>query len=517
MQVYVEDVAGSGSFTVASKGWELVEVVENKAFGTFFELAVFTKKYEEGDPATYPVTWSGVSKRGCGALLGAWSGVSASEPINAHRGAASVGPSKQVVGPSIETTKPGCMLVMLGDYNGPDIRTIPPGMEEVAGPEGLIAQERLLGAEMTGTRIAETNKANGNIGYLVALAPEAEAPTVTGVSPAEGSEAGGTVVTISGTNFFAATAVKFGEAEATSVKVNSSGSITATSPAGTGTVDVTVTAPDGTSSISPADHFTYSPPPAVTGVNPAEGPEAGGTVVTISGTNFSGATAVKFGEAEASNVEVNSSGSITATSPVGTGTVDVTVVTRDGTSATSPADHFSYVPPPTVTKVKPAKGKAVGGNTVTITGTGFTGASAVEFGSVSATSFVIKSATTIKAVAPAETAGTVDITVTTPKGTSPITAADNYKFGAPTITGLSTSTGSVSGGTVVTVTGSGFAPGTSGTTFVFGKTAAASVNCSSITSCTIVTPAHAAGTVDVQATVSGAKSPKVAVDKFTFS
>jgi hypothetical protein len=90
--------------------------------------------------------------------------------------------------------------------------------------------------------------------------------------------------------------------------------------------------------------LAYSPPPpAVTAVSPSEGAQAGGTSVTISGTEFTGTTAVKFGSAEAASFTVNSDSSITATSPPGTGTVDVTVTNAVGTSATNSADQFTYV------------------------------------------------------------------------------------------------------------------------------------------------------------------------------
>jgi len=83
---------------------------------------------------------------------------------------------------------------------------------------------------------------------------------------------------------------------------------------------------------------------------------------------------------------------------------------------------------PTVTGISPSAGLTSGGTAVTITGTNFTGASAVKFGSVAATSFSVVSANQITATAPAEAAGTVDITVTTPAGTSATSAADKYTF-----------------------------------------------------------------------------------------
>ncbi|MCU1458139.1 MAG: Ig family protein, partial [Actinomycetia bacterium] len=158
------------------------------------------------------------------------------------------------------------------------------------------------------------------------------APAITGVSPASGPSAGGTSVTITGTNLTGASAVKFGATAAGSFTVNSATSITATAPAGTGTVDVTVAGPGGTSVTGAADRFTYNAPaPAVTGVSPASGPAAGGTTVTVTGTNLTGATGVKFGATAAASFTVNSATKITAVSPAGTGTVDVTVTGPAGT------------------------------------------------------------------------------------------------------------------------------------------------------------------------------------------
>jgi hypothetical protein len=87
------------------------------------------------------------------------------------------------------------------------------------------------------------------------------------------------------------------------------------------------------------------PTPVVTGISPASGPLSGGTTVTITGSNFTGATGVSFGGTAAASFTVNSDTSITAVSPAANsvGSVDVTVTTPNGTSATSTADQFSYV------------------------------------------------------------------------------------------------------------------------------------------------------------------------------
>jgi hypothetical protein len=140
--------------------------------------------------------------------------------------------------------------------------------------------------------------------------------------------------------------------------VNSPTSISITSPAeAAATVDVTVTTPGGTSVVNaPADQFTFSAPPlpTVTGVSPSTGPTTGATPVTVTGTGFTGATVVKFGTVAGTGLVVNSSTSISVTSPAeAAATVDVTVTTPGGTSVVNaPADHFTFtVPSTTITAV----------------------------------------------------------------------------------------------------------------------------------------------------------------------
>jgi IPT/TIG domain len=172
------------------------------------------------------------------------------------------------------------------------------------------------------------------------------APTITSISPTSGAASGGTQVTINGMAFTGATAVMFGQAASPQPKVVSDTQITAVSPAGTpGTVDIVITAPGGTSEVSPADEFTYNPrPPTVTAVDPKAGPIGGNTQITITGTNFNGATAVTFGKIASQKFTVNSDTQIVATSPKGTaiGAIDVVVTTPSGDSARTQADQFTY-------------------------------------------------------------------------------------------------------------------------------------------------------------------------------
>jgi hypothetical protein len=195
---------------------------------------------------------------------------------------------------------------------------------------------------------------------------------------------------------------------------------------------------------------TLAPIPTVTALEPSSGSAAGGTSVKITGTNFSGATAVKFGSTNATNFTVSSESSISATAPPGTGVVNVTVATAAAISAIGPADRFTYLP--AVSAIEPNSGPVTGGTGVTITGTNFTGATEVKFGSAKATSFTVNSPTSITAVSPASAPGMVDVTVITPGGTSPVSAGDRFGYG-PNLTLIFPASGPITGGTSVTIEG----------------------------------------------------------------
>ena len=142
-----------------------------------------------------------------------------------------------------------------------------------------------------------------------------------------------TPVTIIGSSFVGTTAVNFGDTPASSFTVDSETQITAV--AGTGASGkITVATPGGTATSS-AD-FTFIGAPTITSFSPTSGGTS--TSVTITGTNFTGTTAVKFGGTAASSFAVNSSTQITAT--VGTGSTGKVTVTTPGGTATSAADFI---------------------------------------------------------------------------------------------------------------------------------------------------------------------------------
>jgi len=114
----------------------------------------------------------------------------------------------------------------------------------------------------------------------------------------------------------------------------------------TGTVTGTIHAGAAPFAVAVADVPLAAP--AVTGISPASGPQAGGTSVTITGTGLTGATGVDFGTVPAAAFTVHSATQITATVPAaaGAGTVNVTVTTPGGTSAASTASQYAYRPAP---------------------------------------------------------------------------------------------------------------------------------------------------------------------------
>lgn len=275
-------------------------------------------------------------------------------------------------------------------------------------------------------------------------------PSITSLIPSSGPLAGGNNVTITGTNLNTVTGVSFGGVPATSFIILSPTSINATAPAGSAPGAIGVTVSSGTFT-SPPTTYTYIALPAPTSVFPTAGVISGGTPLAITGTGLAGTTSVLFGSTPAVITGVVGDTEVDLTTPAhAVGTVPVTIVAPGGTNNSL---SFSYQPPPVITSSSPTQGPASGGTTVNINGAGLINATDVFFGTTPAASFTVVSDNLITAVSPPGT-GAVAITVSTPT-----TFSNGSLFQyltAPTLASLTPTSGPITGGNNVTLSGSGF-------------------------------------------------------------
>jgi hypothetical protein len=278
-------------------------------------------------------------------------------------------------------------------------------------------------AAAAGTYAVQVTNPSGQAATLNSAFTYVAPPAVTSVSPTSGPTTGGTTITVTGTQFVSGATVRVNGVAATGVTFLSATQVRAVTPAGTaGARSVQVANPDGQSSTL-ANAFTYTtsaPSPTLTAISPASGGTAGGTAVTLTGTNFSAGATVTIGGAAATSVVVASATSITAVTPAGTaGARDVRVTLSGGQSATL-TGGFSYTAPtaPTLSTIAPVSGPAAGGTAVTLTGTNFAAGATVTIGGAAATSVVVVNSTRITAVTPAGAAGARDVRVTLANGQS---------------------------------------------------------------------------------------------------
>ena len=365
-------------------------------------------------------------------------------------------------------------------------------------------------------------------------------PYITHISPNSGQILGGTMVHIQGIGFTGATAVDFGATPATSFSVTDAGSIVAVNPnpcttnaplsvcqlgaSGQGTVPITVVTPTGTSILNLADQFTYVyPVPFV--LSSAETINSDGSISeSLTGTGFIGVTGVDIGGVPVASFTVNSVTGMglrsqTDCCSAGAGYTNnfIAVTTPGGTSAPTSAAQVSYGT--YISRISPNTGSTAGGTAVTITGTGFTGATGVDFGTIAATNFVVNSDKSITVIAPHNPINRpayLDITVTGPGGTSPLTTADvfSYVVPVPVVSSISPNVGTPAGGTSVSISGVGF---TGATTVSFGAIPATQATVSSNTSITAIAPAGTPmSVVDVTVTSPGGTSSLTSSDLFGY-
>lgn len=225
----------------------------------------------------------------------------------------------------------------------------------------------------------------------------------------------------------------FGGGDTSDVAVRSSGGYTEifVHDVGTGTT------PNLTPTPSPTP--TPTPAPTISTVSPTSGPLAGGHTLTINGTNFLPGPSVDVGGTACTGVTFVSSTQLTCTVPaLGAGTYSVIVTNSDAQSATL-SSSYSAIPAPAVTSVSPTSGAMAGGQTLTITGSGFSAGASVDVGGSACTSVTVNSATQITCTTPALAAGSHAVAVTNVDTQSGSLVSAFTSVAPPTVTGVTSS------------------------------------------------------------------------------
>ena len=376
-----------------------------------------------------------------------------------------------------------------------------------------------------------------------------------------GWNGGGRVMELSGTNFQQGATVSFGRSHqnpnqaiafGTNVVVTNSTTIRVTTPAVdyTGFVSVFVTNPDGQTIsygygrgnnipgplCNPQAGVTYcfqyqdaGMPAGALVVTPNSGVPGGGTTVRLSvtagsvadpGTAFDWNQGIVFGGVDLVGQQVCGGvcGWSVVTPAHAEGPVDVSVKfgVQGEIIRKTTLNAFTYASLGAITGVVPGNGSTVGGATVRITGAGFVAGASVRFGTVLSPSVTVVNSTAIDATVPANTVGTVSVSVTNGAGTWGVGSNLFTYVAAPTVTSVTASSGPAIGGTAVTITGTGFSAGAS---VRFGGAAAAqgTVTVVNATTITVTTPLRAAGLVDVVVTNTDASGSGTGAGLYTYT
>jgi hypothetical protein len=322
---------------------------------------------------------------------------------------------------------------------------------------------------------------------------------VDSIDPAKGMTLGGETVTIYGEGFQPGTAVMFDGSAGLFTFVLGPDRINVTTPPHPpGLANVTIILPDERIVVL-ENGFLYYNNVSITEVNPAQGPAAGGSPITVKGSGFSADTKLLVGDSLAINTEVVDDGTILALTPGGEpGPVDVFVSNESGIGKLK--DGYLFTDAPRIDTIVPTAGPVAGGQTVTFTGAGFVEPLEVRFGMEISTQLNIHSAKIMEVTTPPGTEGMVDIWVSTEFGTTVIPNGYNYYSAPPTgvqVLNVVPHEGPILGGTKVVVTASGL--GTSLETSVrFGDVTAELLEIDPVAQSAIVlTPPNSEGMVDV--------------------
>jgi len=257
----------------------------------------------------------------------------------------------------------------------------------------------------------------------------APAPAIYAAAPLSGPVSGGTLVTITGANFQPLALVTIGGASCTVSGEITANSLRCTTPSGlAGPATIVVVNPDSQNG-QKVNGFTFNPLPTVSSLNPASGPSVGGTPVTISGADFQSGATVTIGGSACPVSGPFAADTLRCTTSTGTlGAVLVVVTNADG-GVGQKTGGFTYLAP-TVTALSASAASLWGGAVVTVTGTSFATGAVVKFGTVAATTTFVDT-TSLTAVVPPGSAGTVQVSVVNTDAASGATQSFTYsKFGS---------------------------------------------------------------------------------------
>ena len=262
-------------------------------------------------------------------------------------------------------------------------------------------------------------------------------PTVANISPANGTAAAGTAVTITGTNFRAGSRVVVGDqlyvdGDVGGARVVNSTTITLTTAATVvGVHDVVVLDSTGVEGRL-ASSYTVATTPVIDTTFPPVGASAGGTEIVLTGTNFLSGLAIRINGVTQNNVTIESEDKLRITSEAGVpgGPYMMEVQNSGGGLATS---AFAYVAAadPELQMVTPSNGEDLGGETLRLVGTGFTVSTKIVFnadpdtgaGGTPAASVTFIDANNLDVETPAHTAGAVSVLARNNSGQADVVSA----------------------------------------------------------------------------------------------
>ena len=339
------------------------------------------------------------------------------------------------------------------------------------------------------------------------------APHLTAISPGFGPLEGGTSVVVTGVGFLPNDVIFF-DTTAAGTKVLDNGALFATVPAhDQGIVSIALKR-NGVLQDTLTGAFEYrfgyhpGPPPGIVSLNPPTGPTSGGTVLWMTGANFTTGMQVLFNGTSATKVILADQNHAVVYAPPGpAGNADVTVVNPDGQSSAL-LRGFAYVSDalltglaPRLTSATPNQGPESTSTVDVLTGRNFVTGELVFIGAALGSGVKLLSSSIISVTFPPQPAGPVDLAVTHPDGRSAVLPNGFNYLARPTIVDVrddnGAANGPTAGGTHVLIGGTGFLQGA---TVTFNRVPATNVQFQSGNLLSATTPAGNAGAVDVQVT-----------------